>query len=94
MRETQRERGRDTGRGRSRLLTGSPTWDSIQGPQDHTPGCRRSQIAAPPPPELPENHYSYIYGFNPLMHLTEIFRQSSLVCSFLPERLGTSSWGL
>ena len=34
---TQRERegGRDTGRGRSRLHAGSPTWDSIPGLQDH-----------------------------------------------------------
>ena len=34
MRDTQREKGRDTGRGRSRLHAGSQTWDSIQGPQD------------------------------------------------------------
>ena len=35
MRDTQRERGRDTGRGRSRLPAGSPTGDSIPGLQDH-----------------------------------------------------------
>ena len=34
------ERGRDTGRGRSRLHAGSPTWDSIPGLQDHTRGWR------------------------------------------------------
>ena len=34
--ETEGERDRDTGRGRSRLHTGSPTWDSIPGLQDHT----------------------------------------------------------
>ena len=28
------ERGRDTGRGRSRLHAGSPTWDSIPGLHD------------------------------------------------------------
>ena len=33
MRDT--ERGRDTGRGRSRLHAGSPTQDSIPGPGDH-----------------------------------------------------------
>ena len=33
MRDT--ERGRDTGRGRSRLHAGSPMWDSIPGLQDH-----------------------------------------------------------
>ena len=27
MRDTERERGRDTGRGRSRLPAGSPMWD-------------------------------------------------------------------
>ena len=43
-----RERGRDTDRGRSRLHAGSPTWDSILGLQDDTPGCRRRQTAAPP----------------------------------------------
>ena len=32
------ERGRDTGGGRSRLHTGSPTQDSIPGLQDHAPG--------------------------------------------------------
>ena len=35
MRDPERE-GRDTGRGRSRLHAGSPMWDSIPGPQDHT----------------------------------------------------------
>ena len=33
-RRGDRERGRDTGRGRSRLHAGSPTWDSIPGLQD------------------------------------------------------------
>ena len=33
--ERHTERGRDTGRGRSRLPVGSPMWDSIPGPQDH-----------------------------------------------------------
>ena len=32
--KTQREKGRDTGRGRSRLPGGSPMWDSIPEPQD------------------------------------------------------------
>ena len=31
-----RERGRDIGRGRGRLLTGSPMWDLIPGLRDHT----------------------------------------------------------
>ena len=37
-----RERGRDTGRGRSRLHAGSLTWDSIPGLQDHTLGRRQT----------------------------------------------------
>ena len=35
---TERERGRDTGRGRNRLPAGSLTWDSIPGLQDHALG--------------------------------------------------------
>ena len=38
MRDTERERGRDAGRGRSRLPAGSPMWDSIPGPWDHDLG--------------------------------------------------------
>ena len=40
--ETQRERGRDTGRGRSRLNAGSPMWDLIPGAQDHTLSRRQT----------------------------------------------------
>ena len=38
MRDTQTERGKDTGRGRSRLQAGNPMWDLIPGLQDHTLG--------------------------------------------------------
>ena len=38
MRDTEKERGRDTDRGRSRLHAGSPTWDLILGLQDHALG--------------------------------------------------------
>ena len=41
MRDTERKRGRDTGRGRSRLHAGNPTWDSIPRLQDHTLGWRQ-----------------------------------------------------
>ena len=34
--EIHTERGRDTGRGRSRLPVGSPVQDSIPGPRGHT----------------------------------------------------------
>ena len=33
--EKHRERGRDTGRGRSRLPVGNLMWDSILGPWDY-----------------------------------------------------------
>ena len=44
MRDTERERSR----GRSRPHAGCPMRYSILGLQDHTPGCRRHQTAAPP----------------------------------------------
>ena len=42
MTDTHRERGRDTGRGRSRLHAGSPMGDSILGLWDHTLGQRQT----------------------------------------------------
>ena len=39
---TERERGRDTGRGRSRLHAGSLMWDSIPGPRGHVLGWRQT----------------------------------------------------
>ena len=42
MIDTERERGRDTGGGRSRLYAGSPTWDSIPGLQDRALGQRQA----------------------------------------------------
>ena len=50
MRDTDRERGRDTGRQRSRLLAGNPMRDSILGFQDHALG-RRQRVYA----ELPRD---------------------------------------
>ena len=38
IRDTDTQRGRDVGRGRSRLQAGSPTWDLIPGLQDHALG--------------------------------------------------------
>ena len=49
MRDTQRERGRDTGRGRSRLHAGSPTRDSILGLDPGTPGPRPGPKAGAKP---------------------------------------------
>ena len=38
MRYTHRERGRDIGRGKSRLYAGNPMWDLILGLQGHALG--------------------------------------------------------
>ena len=46
-----RERGRDTGGGRSRLPAGSPTWDSILGPWGHA--MDRRQTLHPRAPQAP-----------------------------------------
>ena len=42
MRDPERERSRDTGRGRSSLYAGTPMWDSIPGLQDHALGQRQA----------------------------------------------------
>ena len=51
--ERPRERGRDTGRGRSRLPVGCPMWDSIPGPQGHDLSLRQtpSQLNYPGTPK-------------------------------------------
>ena len=56
MRHTERERSRDTGRGKSRLHAGSLMWDSIPGLQHHAPelqhhvpGQRQMLKTAEPP---------------------------------------------
>ena len=48
MRDTDRERGRDLGRGRSRLHARSPTWDSIPDP-GITPWAKGRGSTAKPP---------------------------------------------
>ena len=40
-RDRERDRGRHRQREKPALHAGSPTWDSILGFQDHTPGCRQ-----------------------------------------------------
>ena len=47
--ERERERGRDTGRGRSSLHAGSWMWDSILGLQDHAPGLKAGAKPLSPP---------------------------------------------
>ena len=52
MRDTKRERGRDTGRGRSRLHAGSPTRDLIQVSRI-TPWAKGGGLTAEPPRDPP-----------------------------------------
>ena len=75
MRDTQRERGRDTGRGRgrSRLQAGSLTRDSIPDLQDHTPGCRQRQTAAPL--GLPKRNQILFFLFYLFMIVTQRERE-------------------
>ena len=47
-RERERERQRHRQREKQASCTGSPTWDSILGLQDHALGQGRRQTAAPP----------------------------------------------
>ena len=58
MRDTERERGRDTGRGKSRLHAGSPTRDSIPDLQDRALGQRQARETAEPPrdPQILRNY--------------------------------------
>ena len=51
-----RERGRDTGRWRSRLPVGSPMWDSMPGPWDHALNPR--QMLNTEPPRCPMHFFS------------------------------------
>ena len=48
-REREREKGRDTRRGRSRLSTGSPVWDSIPTDPRITPLAKDRHSTAEPP---------------------------------------------
>ena len=49
-----RERGRDTGRGRSRIPAGSPMWDLIPGPRDPHPELKADAqpLSHPGTPEI------------------------------------------
>ena len=53
MRGTDRKKGRDTGRGRSRLHAGSLTQDSISGLQDHALDQRQIDAQPLEPPRDP-----------------------------------------
>ena len=61
MIDIERERGRDTGGGRSRLHAGSPTWDSIPGLDPGTPGSRPGRKAGTKPLSHPG---ILVYFFN------------------------------
>ena len=62
----ERERGRDTGRRRSKLHAGSPTQDSIPGPQDHAPDQRQAPnwwATQGPPTHLFQTAHSWVFFF-------------------------------
>ena len=50
--ETQKERGRDIGRGRNRIHAGNPMWDLIPVLQDHTLSWRQTCLT-PESPRCP-----------------------------------------
>ena len=62
MRDT--ERGRHTGRGRSRPPAGTLMRDLILGPQGHALGCRRRSPAEPPG----RPHLQYLDGVGAKLH--------------------------
>ena len=70
MRDKERERGRDTGRGRSRLHAGSPMWGLDPG----SPGLRPGPKARAEPLRHP--------GIPPL----EDFKQESNIMWFRPQK--------
>ena len=91
MRDTERkrERGRDRDRERSRLHAGSPTWDSMLGPQDH--GLSQRQMLNRWATQASPQFYTEIYillslwGIIPLSLLTSIHvNVRSVVGNLLP----------
>ena len=58
--ERHTERGRDIGRGKSKLPEGSPLWDSIPGPQDQDPSWRQTLNCWAT--QSPEIHHFKLYG--------------------------------
>ena len=71
---TERERGRDTGRGRSRLHAGSPMWDSIPGLQDRALGQRQApnRCATQGSPKAPSDPCSAFCSWEPLLRVWEL----------------------
>ena len=57
MSDTERGRGRDIGRGRSRLHAGSPMWDSISELRDHALSQRQIDTQPVSHPGVPGNPY-------------------------------------
>ena len=57
--EKERERGRDTGRGRSRLHAGSPVWDSILGRREPSVGLNPGTPGSHPEPKADAQQLSH-----------------------------------
>ena len=70
----ERERGRDTGRGRSRLHAESPTWDSIPGLQDQVAlNCRTTRAA-------PSSSFKLIYQDEQITTTLKYSKDRDQVC--------------
>ena len=86
-------RGRDTGRGRSRLHAGSPTWDSIPGLQDHiwAEGVAKPLSHRGRPAYI--NFYSvlHIWSLGRLITYANIDRQNANLGPKLDERIPSYS---
>ena len=67
-----RERSRDTGRGKSRLLEGSPMWDSIPGP----PGSQPKLKADAQPLNHPSVPINCLIANNSIYHIIS----ATLIC--------------
>ncbi|XP_072632665.1 disintegrin and metalloproteinase domain-containing protein 18-like isoform X8 [Canis lupus baileyi] len=95
--EGERERGRDTGKEKSKCQAGNLTWNSILGPgSPGTPGCRLHQTAVPP--GLPENLVfrccikTFFNSWNLKMSLFSSFKYCEKSIFRIPLKLGTFSY--
>ena len=75
--KTQRKRGRDIGRGRSRLHAGSPMWDPVPGLRDHALSRRQALNRWATQASL---HGQFLYRSknSNRLHLSDDFRSCSL----------------
>ena len=89
-----RERGRDTGRGRSWLPTGILMWDSIPGPWDHGPNQKQTVNHSAQPPRHLRNaiffnaQCSFFLKLNEMMKIMFINIFFKDLFTYVRERVG------